>query len=165
MEDVLLKGQPDQVDFIELDRVIEEEFHSEKENLIMILQAIQERYNFLPEEALRYLTSKLDMPLSRIYSVATFYATFSLEPKGRHIISVCTGTACHLKGGGRIAEEMSRQLGIQPGETTEDYGFTLETVNCLGACALAPVAVIDKKYQPKTDLGKLSKTVNTLRSE
>ena len=101
----LEKPQVDDIDFLELDRIIEEDFGNDKENLIMILQAIQKQFNYLPRPALTYLATKIGMPLSKIYGVATFYSTFSLEPRGRNIISICLGTACHVRGAERGTKE------------------------------------------------------------
>jgi len=153
------------LDLTALDEIITDQFGADQENLIMILQAAQKVFNYLPPEALDYVARRLDIPLSRVYSVATFYSSFSLEPRGKHIISVCSGTACHLKGSGRIADDLSRRLNVKPGQTTPDLGFTLATVNCLGACALAPVAVVDGKYQPRTDLSQMGDLVEDLKSE
>jgi NADH:ubiquinone oxidoreductase subunit E len=114
--------------------------------LIMILQDIQNVYRFLPEEALRIVTEKLEIPFSQVYEVATFYRSFSLVPKGEHEIKVCLGTACHLKGGPLILENFERELEVASGGTTNDKSFTLETVNCVGACALAPLVVVDNEY-------------------
>jgi len=115
-------------------------------SLMAILQDIQARYSHLPEEALRLVAEKTGRSLVDIYSVATFYKSFSLEPRGEHLISVCLGTACHVRAAPAIAEEFQRQLGIQAGQTTPDNKFTLETVNCLGACALGPIVVVDGRY-------------------
>jgi NADH:ubiquinone oxidoreductase subunit E len=115
-------------------------------NLIAILGAIQERYHYLPEDTLRQLAISLGIPLRDVYGLATFYKSFQLEPRGNHLISVCVGTACHVRGAPSIAAEFTRQLGIGPGETTRDNEFTFETVNCLGACALGPMVVVDGKY-------------------
>jgi NADH:ubiquinone oxidoreductase subunit E len=117
--------------------------------LISSLEEIQSRYGYLPEEDLRELAEKTGRSLVDIYGVATFYRAFSLKPRGKHLISACLGTACHVRGGPAIAEEITRQLGIKAGETTPDKEFTLETVNCLGACALGPVVVVDGHYFPK----------------
>ncbi len=133
-----------EIDYMELDNIISNEFNNDKENLIMILQAIQRRYNFLPRPALAYLSTKLDVPYSQIYGVATFYSTFSLEPRGRNIISICLGTACHVRGGERVRERIEGVLSICNGETTEDQRFTLETVRCIGCCSLGPVIKINE---------------------
>ncbi len=114
--------------------------------LVPILQDIQEKHNYLPEELLRILAEKLEIPLRDIYGVATFYRSFSLTPKGKHIITVCLGTACHVRGGARIVDTLSDELGIKSGETTKDLQFTLETVNCLGCCAIGPIVVVDGEY-------------------
>ncbi len=134
-----------QIDIRELDQMIEDEFGNDKENLIMILQAIQRRYNYLPKPALTYLSAKIGIPYSRIYGVATFYSTFSLEPRGRHIVSICLGTACHVRGGERIHDRICDALNIHDGQTTEDGRFTLESVRCIGCCSLGPVIKVDEE--------------------
>lgn len=133
-----------ELDYMELDKIIEEDFNNDKENLIMILQEIQRRYNYLPMPALTYLSTSIGVPLSQIYGVATFYSTFSLEPRGRNIISICLGTACHVRGGERIRERLEESLNIADGETTEDMRFTLESVRCIGCCSLGPVVKINE---------------------
>lgn len=123
--------------------------HGEKEGgLISILESIQAKYGYLPRAALEEVARETGRSLVDIYGVATFYKAFSLNPRGKHLISVCLGTACHVRGGPSIAKEVIHQLGIKPGQTTEDREFTLETVNCLGACALGPVVVVDGHYFP-----------------
>jgi NADH-quinone oxidoreductase subunit E len=119
---------------------------NDSSQLIGILQDIQKEYNYLPLIAMMQVSEKLKVPFSRLYSIATFFKAFSLQPRGRHIITVCLGTACHVRKAPRIVAEISRSLGIKAGETTPDRIFTLETVNCLGTCALGPVAVVDGKY-------------------
>jgi len=124
--------------------------HAEAGNgLISVLEDIQATFSYLPERALRMVSEAKGLPMVDIYSVATFYKAFSLKPRGRHLVSVCVGTACHVRGGPGIVHEFCRQLGVQSGETTSDREFTLETVNCLGACALGPVAVVDGRYFSK----------------
>jgi NADH-quinone oxidoreductase subunit E len=115
-------------------------------NVIAILQDIQAEANWLPEEDLRYVCQALDVPLSKMMALATFYKAFSLEPRGKHIVSVCLGTACHVRGGERILGAVERELGINGGETDADLQWTLETVGCLGACALGPIVVVDGEY-------------------
>jgi len=132
------------IDYKELDHIIEDQFSSDRENLIMILQAIQNHYNYLPRPALAYLSEKIDIPLSRIYAVGTFYKTFSLEPRGRNIIYVCLGTACHVRGGDKVKERIQEILDIRAGETTDDMRFTLEPVRCIGCCSLGPVVKINE---------------------
>lgn len=127
----------------------------QKASLIGILQDIQSRMNYLPRKALDQVSKSLDIPLSTIYEVATFYKAFTLEPKGRHTIQVCLGTACHVRGGARILNYIENRLGTKCGETTKDLTFSLESVNCLGACALGPILVIDKKYYGKINISKI----------
>ena len=114
--------------------------------LIAILQDLQSRYRYLPRPALEVVASRRGVPLSQVYGLANFYKAFSLEPRGRHLIHVCTGTTCHVRGAPLVLEELKRQLEIEAGQTTPDRTFTLETVNCVGACALAPVVVVDGDY-------------------
>jgi len=113
--------------------------------MIGLLQAIQAAYGYLPEEALRTVSEKMDTPLSAIYSLATFYARFTLKPRGKYEIRVCVGTACHVRGAGEVLEAFTRELGIEPGDTTDDGMFSLERVACLGACAMAPVVSVGEK--------------------
>lgn len=127
-------------------RIIENRTKGNQTGLISILEDIQSDYSYLPEEALRIVSEKTGRSLVDIYGVATFYKAFSLKPRGKHLISVCLGTACHVRGGQAVASEFQRQLGIKPGETTSDNLITLETVNCLGACALGPIVVVDGHY-------------------
>jgi NADH:ubiquinone oxidoreductase subunit E len=123
--------------------------------LISILLDVQDEYNYLPEEALMMVAEELDVPLIKVYSVATFYKVFSLTPRGKHLINICVGTACHVRGGRRLVERAEKTLNIGVGETTEDMQFTLETVRCLGACALGPVVVVDDEYHGHMSTKKL----------
>lgn len=118
--------------------------------LLSILSDIQSRYRCLPEEALRLVAKETGRSLVDVYGAATFYKSFSLEPKGKHVVCVCMGTACHVRGSAHIVQELERELGISRGQTTPDREFTLETANCLGACALGPVVVVDGTYHSKT---------------
>lgn len=131
--------------------------------VIAMLQEIQGRYGYLPPRALEIVAKKTGTKLVDIYSVATFYRAFSLEPRGKHLISVCLGTACHVRGGPGIAHECSNHLKVKPGETTSDREFTMETVNCLGACALGPVVVADGRYFPKVAPGQVKDIVTQAR--
>jgi NADH-quinone oxidoreductase subunit E len=115
-------------------------------SLMAVLEEIQAQYRYLPRDAMILVSEWLGVPLSQTYSVATFYNAFSLKPKGRHIINVCLGTACHVRGSHRVLEHIEKKLHIEPGETSKDREFTLETVNCLGACALGPIVVMDGVY-------------------
>lgn len=149
---------------IDIDEIIER-YPGSPEYLIFLLQDIQAAFNYVSAEALLLVCDHTGVPESQVYSVATFYNSFSLEPKGENMVHVCLGTACHLKGSGLIAENLVRSLGMEEPGTTEDMAFTVETVNCLGACALAPVAVVNGEYQPKVSSPKLMKTVKKLASQ
>lgn len=127
--------------------------------LIHILQDVQKEYNYLPRDTLEDVSYALDMPVSQVYSAAAFYENFHLEPRGKHILSVCLGTACHVRGAQRILEGIGTQLKIGEGETTEDMEFTLERVNCLGACAMGPIVVYDGKYHVNLDTQKAGKII------
>ncbi|MFC1983608.1 NAD(P)H-dependent oxidoreductase subunit E [Chloroflexota bacterium] len=134
-------------------------YADKKEQLISLLQDIQTEFNYLPGDVLIKISQKLDIPLSQVFSVATFFRAFSLEPKGRHLVSICTGTACHVRGGQKLVDKMERDYGIKPGETTEDMKLSLETVNCLGCCALGPVVVVDGKYESQMNADKLDRVL------
>lgn len=153
-------ARADDIDYVELDEIIEGEYSKDKENLIMILQAIQRKYNFLPRPALTYLSTKIGVPLSRIYGVATFYSTFSLEPRGRNIISICLGTACHVRGGERVHERIEESLGIHDGQTTEDMRYTLESVRCIGCCSLGPVVKINEDMHGRIGSDQIKKVLD-----
>ena len=123
--------------------------------VIGALQDVQNEFGYLRQDALMYLSEKSCIPLSRLYAVARFYGAFSLKPRGKFIIRVCLGTACHLKGGGNILDSITRELGIEAGQTTSDEMFTLERVHCLGACALAPVVTVNEKYYGNMTIRKM----------
>ena len=131
--------------------------------LIPILQDIQESYRYLPEELLIQVAEKLQIPLIDVYGVATFYQSFGLIPKGEHIITICLGTACYIHGGTNMVDVLTKELNIKPGETTKDKKFTLETVNCLGCCAISPVMVIDNKIYGNLTRDKLRKVFYRFR--
>ncbi|RPI54712.1 MAG: NAD(P)H-dependent oxidoreductase subunit E [Chloroflexi bacterium] len=114
--------------------------------LISVLEQIQARHHYLPREAMILVSERMGLPLSQVYSVATFYNAFNLERHGRHGVCVCVGTACHVRGAQRILERLEEKLGIEPGETTPDWEYSLDTVHCLGACALGPIVVVDDEY-------------------
>jgi NADH:ubiquinone oxidoreductase subunit E len=137
-------------------------YNSDKGFLVPILQDVQKEFNYLPREALVATGSLLDVPLSRIYEVATFYRAFSLTPRGKHQLSLCVGTACHVRGAAMIQDGIERVLGIKPGQTTGDLEFTFETVNCLGACALGPILVVDEEYKGQVTLSKANKILKKL---
>ncbi len=148
----------------DIDTILEG-YPEEPRYLIALLQDVQAEYHYISEENLKLICEHLGVPMTRAWAVATFYKSFSLKPRGEHEIKVCLGTACHLKGGQRLVENLSRELGIGPEETTPDLKFTLDTVNCVGACALAPVAVIDEEYQSQATSRRLKKAVQRLAEE
>ena len=123
--------------------------------LVAILQDVQSEFYYLPEDAIEEVSRGLGVPLTQVYSVATFFKAFSLKPRGRHLINVCLGTACHVRGAVRILDKMGRDLNVKPGDTTEDLRFTLERVNCVGACALGPIMLINGKYHGQMSTDKV----------
>jgi NADH:ubiquinone oxidoreductase subunit E len=137
----------------------------EKRDLIPILQDIQVECNYLPQLALQILSKSLEIPLIDIIGVATFYRAFSLKPRGKHVVTVCLGTACHVRGGPKILDEFQRILNIKPGDTTEDGEFTLETVACLGCCAIGPVVVVDGDYHAQTTIRKAGAILKKYKKE
>ncbi len=132
-------------------------------SLISLLSEIQARYHYLPHHALVLLSESLNIPLSQIYGVATFYHAFSLKPRGAHLIRVCMGTACHVRGAPQILDRLEKKLCIHAGETARDRSVTLETVNCLGACALGPITVVDDKYHGQMDIAKADRIYKNLQ--
>ncbi|MGQ9663887.1 MAG: NADH-quinone oxidoreductase subunit NuoE family protein [bacterium] len=146
----------------EIDGIIKR-YNYKKNALIAILQDIQEKFNWLPQEALRLVSEKLCVPLADIYSVATFYRAFKLVRPGKHNITVCMGTACHVRGAPNVLNRFQDKLKIEPGQTTPDYNVSLETVNCLGCCALAPVVVVDGKYNAQSTIQKADAILKELK--
>ncbi|MDY6971762.1 MAG: NADH-quinone oxidoreductase subunit NuoE [Thermodesulfobacteriota bacterium] len=136
---------------IDIDKVehIIDHYRNEKGSLIQILLDVQKQYNWLPPETLKVVGDRLDIPITRILRVATFYKALSLEPRGKHLVKVCLGTACHVRGGVRVMERLGQLMGIEEGKTTEDMKFTLEKINCLGCCALGPIVTVDDEYYGK----------------
>jgi len=130
-------------------------YGGERGQLVSILQDIQAEYYYLPGEALIQVSEIMGIPASRIYDVATFFKAFSLEPRGKHIINICLGTACHVRGGSRVLEQVERCLSIKRGQTTKDRKFTLETVNCMGCCAVGPAVKIDGDYYGRMSTDKV----------
>lgn len=133
--------------------------------IIQILTDIQAEHNYLPKEHLVYTSQRMKVPLSKIYSIATFYAAFSLNPRGKHMITVCSGTACFVRGVSDVLNRIEDRLGIKAGCTTPDNMFTLETVNCLGACALAPIVVVDGDYHGQTTVQKVDTILDRYREQ
>ena len=137
-------------------------YDNDKSFLIPILQDVQKEINYLPKEALEAVSSELGVSVSQIYEVATFYKAFSLTPRGKHQLSLCLGTACHVRGAPLIGEHIERTLNIGAGETTPDLEFTYETVNCVGACALGPILVADEESQGNMTIAKTNKLFKKL---
>ena len=137
----------------------------DKTSLIAVLQDIQEEYNYLPKEALSAVGEQLDIPASRIYEVATFYNTFSLNPRGQYLVEVCAGTACHVQGAFNLMDRLKRDLKIERGETTKDNMFTLEEVRCLGCCSLAPVVRIGGNIHPYLTQDEIPRILRNYRKQ
>jgi len=135
----------------------------EQRALIPSLLGIQDEFHWLPPEAIDRVAERMGVPMIQVQQVAEFYKAFSLEPRGKHIITVCMGTACHVQGGGRLVDQVGRLLEIEPGATTKDMLFTMETVNCLGCCALGPVMVVDGKYYGNMAASKVEKVLTKYR--
>jgi len=148
----------------EIDAIIER-YQGKSSSILAILQDVQAKEKYLPKEALEHVGQRLSIPINKIYRIATFYRAFSLQPRGRHEVCVCMGTACHVRGAQRIVDQMNLQLGIRPGETTKDRNFTLDTVNCLGVCAAGPVVAIDGQYFGKMSSAKVEGTLKKFRSD
>ena len=146
------------IDF-KLAREIIEKYKDEKEAVIGLLQDVQAQYGYLPRPVLDLIAKELELPATQLYGLATFYRAFSLAPEGKHHVSVCTGTACHVRGAQSILDRIQAELGIRPGETTEDGLFTLHTVNCVGACALGPVVIVDGEYEGHMTSAKIVKVL------
>lgn len=141
-------------DVTQFDRIIDR-YDRTEESLLAILQDFQREFHYVQEEGIRRLSEVMEVPESKIYAMGTFYKALSLTPLGRHIIKVCTGTACHLKGAPEILEELERELKVKRNGTTADGEFTLECVNCVGACAMAPLTMIDEEYHGQTRASKV----------
>ncbi len=142
-----------QIPVSEIHEIIDREARNEG-SLISALEKVQEHYRYLPKEALILASQRLGVPLSQAYAVATFYNAFSLKPKGKYCLQICMGTACHVRGSPQILNQMETKFDIQAGETTPDHLFTLETVNCLGACALGPIVVVNDEYSGQMTVQK-----------
>ena len=139
-------------------------YNGDESQLISILLGIQEHYRYLPKDALEYLSRKMNIPLNSIYHIATFFKAFSLEPKGKHVIKICLGTACHVRGGAQIWDKLKYDLGLDESKTTtDDMLFTVERVNCLGVCALAPVVVVDDNVMGEMTMAKMDSTLRRIK--
>jgi len=144
---------------IEVVNGVLEKYGYDKSNLIGMLQDIQRELKWLPEEVLRMVSWRLDVPLTQLYALGSFYKAFSLKPRGRHLLNVCLGTACHVRGGAAIEQALEKKLNILPGETTPDDRFTMEVVRCVGCCGLAPVIVIDENFHGKIAPADIAKAL------
>ena len=133
------------MDISKVDAIIDS-YGSDQASILAMLQDVQKEFNYLPREAMERIAEKLGVTLAKVSSLATFYSSFSLTPRGKHIVTVCMGTACHVRGAPRVLSEIERELEISNGETTSDMNFTIETVNCVGACALGPLVIVDGNY-------------------
>lgn len=139
------------------------DYRQNEGNIITILQSVEETFGYLPEEAVNWFSKKLDIPASRFYGIATFYAQFHLKPRGKNVITVCRGTACHVKGSERLLNRLLIELDIPPGEdTTDDTRFTIEKVACVGTCSMAPIVIFNKKICGKVSADKLVKEIKIL---
>jgi NADH-quinone oxidoreductase E subunit len=149
-------------EYSKVDKIIKS-YACEKSALIAILQEIENSYGYLPAWALRHVSEKLNVPMIQVYGVASFYDAFHLTPRGKHLIRVCLGTACYLRGSARVLEALEKELGIKDGETTPDLTFSLQSVRCLGACALAPVMVSGERYFDKMTPTKVHSVLKRVR--
>jgi len=154
--------EAEKIDTRKVDEIVDQ-YGCDRSGLMTILQEVQSEYNWLPRETLCRVAERLDLPLIEVFGAATFYRAFSLKPRGKHMVTVCVGTACHVRGAPRVLSELRRHLGVRPGETTEDKLFTLETVNCLGACALGPVVVMDETYHGHMTAKKVDPLIQEVR--
>ncbi len=150
---------------LEAANLIVERHGGKRSSLVSILHEIQDQYDHLPEEALRRVASQLGMDLTEIYGVATFYKSFSLTPRGKHSVTLCLGTACHVRKGPRILAEVKKLFGIEPGRTTPDRMFSLEAVNCLGVCAIGPVMVLDGEFHGEMTPMKARRILQGIRNK
>ena len=138
-------------------------YGAEASSLLAIMQDVQDEARYLPREAMERVAERLKVPIAQVYRMATFFESFHLEPRGKHICTVCMGTACHVRGASRLVEQLERDLDIPSGGTTADLLFTIEEVNCVGACALGPLVIIDGEYQGNMTSGSLQKLVKRMR--
>lgn len=145
-----------------IDAIIER-YGSEPSSLLAIMQDVQDEERYLPREAMDRIAEQLSIPIARVYQMATFFESFHLEPRGKHICTVCMGTACHVRGAQRLVEQLERDLEVESGGTTEDMMFTIEEVNCVGACALGPLVIVDGDYHGNMTSGALQKVVKRMR--
>ncbi|MBN2722949.1 MAG: NAD(P)H-dependent oxidoreductase subunit E [Deltaproteobacteria bacterium] len=150
------------MDVAKLDSIIDS-YGGDETAILAVLQDIQAEFNYLPKEAMKRVAEKIGVPFSRVSALATFFASFSLEPRGKHIVTVCMGTACHVRGAPRVLEEIERELKIKNGENTPDMAFTIETVNCVGACALGPLVIVDGNYHGNLTTSEVTSMIDQYR--
>ncbi|MBU4222710.1 MAG: NAD(P)H-dependent oxidoreductase subunit E [Euryarchaeota archaeon] len=151
------------IDISGVDPIIDK-YNTQQGSLISILQDIQEEYRYLPREALEHTARRLCLSRTQVFGVATFFKAFSLKPRGRQLVHVCMGTACHVRGSQNVLEEVERRLALKAGDTTPDGEYTLETVNCVGACALGPVVVMNEEYHGQMSPLKVEKVIKKKRA-
>ncbi len=152
-----------EIELAQVDAIIDKH-GTDRRALISLLLNIQDEFFYLPQEALERVAAKIDVPAVQVYQVARFYKAFSLKPRGKHLVTVCLGTACHVRGGERLVDQLGRLLQVAPGKTTEDRLFTLLAVNCLGCCALGPVMVMDGTFYGKMSATKIEKILDKYRN-
>jgi len=145
--------------------LIVDKYQEKRTALISILHDVQDRYKYLPDEALKMVASRLRMDINEIYGVATFYKSFTLTPQGKHSITLCLGTACHVRGGPKVLRELKGLLHIEPGQTTADRQFSLNVVNCLGVCAIGPVMMVDRKFYGEMSPIRAKKIIEKLNNK
>ncbi len=152
-----------EIELAHVDAIIDKH-GTDRRALISLLLNIQDEFFYLPQEAIERVAAKIDVPAVQVYQVARFYKAFSLKPRGKHLVTVCLGTACHVRGGERLVDQLGRLLQVAPGKTTEDRLFTLLAVNCLGCCALGPVMVVDGTFYGKMSATKIEKILDKYRN-
>lgn len=152
------------MDLSKVEQIVKDH-HNSPGHLIGILQDVQAEYHYLPKHSLEKVAELLNIPLSQVFSVATFFRAFSLQPRGKNEVHVCLGTACHVRGAQRILEELERGFELKAGQTSKDRNVTLETVMCVGACALGPVIVVNKEYHGRMDATKTSKLIDSIKGQ
>lgn len=145
-----------------VDQIIDR-YNADASSLLAIMQDVQDELRYLPREAMKQISERLDIPMTHVYQMATFFESFHLNPRGKHICTVCMGTACHVRGAPKLVDQLERDLKIKSGQTTEDLNFTIEEVNCVGACALGPLVIIDGEYHGNMTSNSLSKVVEKMK--
>jgi NADH-quinone oxidoreductase subunit E len=152
------------MDMSNIDAIIDR-YESSPSALLAIMQDVQDSERYLPKEAMDRIAAKLSIPIARVYQMATFFESFHLEPRGKHVCTVCMGTACHVRGAQRLVEQLERDLDVPSGETTTDMMFTIEEVNCVGACALGPLVIINGEYHGNMTSGSLQKVIKKIKKD